>query len=122
MTNVEAFFQRLETESALRERLDRVLAEYPGSLELRESVAEYVLLPVAAEAGLPFTVQELRAYETRKKLQNIRPDVQIEEGEPDEEPPVYWLLESGWEWDDSQVRKRENLLRDIAGRQYDRED
>ena len=45
----------------------------------------------------------------------MKPDVAIEEGEPVEEPITYWLLDSGWEWDVTEVRKRENLLRDIAG-------
>ena len=115
MTNVEQFFERYDSEQALREKVEEALACYPGSLEVRESVVEYVLLPVAAEEGLPFTVQELRAYETRKKLQNRKEDVPIDEDEPLEDPPTYWLLEKGWEWDDTQVRKREALLRDIAG-------
>ncbi len=115
MTNVEQFFERYDSEPALQEKVEEALACYPGSLEVRESVVEYVLLPVAAEEGLPFTVQELRAYETRKKLQNRKEDVPIDEDEPLEDPPTYWLLEKGWEWDDTQVRKREALLRDIAG-------
>ena len=115
MSNVEQFFARYEADPALQAKVAEGLANYPGSLEIRESVVEHVLLPVAAEAGLPFTVKELRAYETRKKLQNMKPDVPVEEGEEPEEPLTYWLLESGWEWDDTQVRKRENLLRDIAG-------
>ena len=119
MTNVERFFERYEAEPALREKVETALAVYPGSLELRESVVENVLLPTAAEEGLPFTVKELRAYETRKKLQNRKEDVPIEEDEPLEDPPTYWLLESGWEWDVTEVRKREALIRDIAGRQKD---
>ena len=115
MTNVEQFFQRYDAEPSLQQKVDDALASYPGSLELRESVVEYVLLPIAEAEGLPFTLQELRAYETRKKLQNMKPDVAIEEGEPVEEPVTYWLLDSGWEWDVTEVRKRENLLRDIAG-------
>ncbi len=115
MSNVEQFFERYDSEPALREKVEEALACYPGSLEVRESVVEYVLLPVAAEEGLPFTVQELRAYETRTKLQNRKEDVPIDEDEPLEDPPTYWLLEKGWEWDDTQVRKREALLRDIAG-------
>ena len=119
MTNVEEFFERYDSDPALREKVEAALACYPGSLEVRESVVEHVLLPAAAEEGLPFTVQELRAYETRKKLQNRKEDVPIEEDEPLEDPPTYWLLEKGWEWDDTNVRKREALLRDIAGRQND---
>ena len=119
MTNAEAFILRYEAEPALQAKVEAALACYPGSLELRESVVEHVLLPIAEEEGLPFTVQELRAYETRKKLQNMKPDVEVEEGTPVEEPVTYWLLDSGWEWDDSHARKRENLLRDIAGWRQD---
>ena len=115
MSHVEEFFERYEAEPALQKKLEDALAAYPGSLELRESVVEYVLLPIAEEEGLPFTLQDLRKYETRKKLSNMKPDVPVKEGEEPEEPPVYWLLDSGWEWDDTEVRRREALMRDIAG-------
>ena len=117
MTNVERFFERYETDPALQEKVEQALSVYPGSLELRESVVENVLLPIVAEEGLPFTVKELRAYETRKKLQNRKEDVPIEEDEPLEDPPNYWLLDKGWEWDDTLIRKREALIRNIAGEQ-----
>ena len=111
--NVVLFFERYEQDTSLQERVAEALACYPGSLEIRESVVEYVLLPIAEAEGLPFTVQELRAYETRKKLQNRKEDVPIEEDEPLEDPIEYWLLDRGWEWDDSQVRKKDALIRDI---------
>ena len=111
--NVALFFERYEQDPSLQERVAEALACYPGSLEIRESVVEYVLLPIAEAEGLPFTVQELRAYETRKKLQNRKEDVPIEEDEPLEDPIEYWLLDRGWEWDDSQVRKKDALIRDI---------
>ena len=68
---------------------------------------EAVLLPIAEAEGLPFTVQELRAYETRLKLSRIKPDVQIEEGEADEDEDFegYWLLDRGWENDESAFKK-----------------
>ncbi len=115
MNHVEAFFERYDSDPGLQAKVAEALDSYPGSLELRESVVEHVLLPFAEELGLPFTVQDLRVYETRKKIRSTKADVPIEEDEPIEDPPVYWLLESGWEWDDTQVRKREALLRDIAG-------
>ncbi len=113
LKNVELFFERYDTEDSLREKVAQALACYPGSLEIRESVVEHVLLPVAEEEGLSFTVQELRAYETRKKLLNRKEDVPIEEDEPLEDPIEYWLLDRGWEWDDTQVRKRDALIREI---------
>ncbi|MBQ6928645.1 MAG: hypothetical protein IJQ36_10100 [Oscillospiraceae bacterium] len=99
--NVTRFFERYDEDSALRRRIEEAVACYPGSLEIRESLAAAVLLPVAEELGLPFTVEELRAYETRKKLSRLKPDVPIEEGEEDEDADFegYWLLDRGWEND-----------------------
>ena len=113
--HVSRFFEQYERDPALKARVEEAVACYPGSLEIRESLVEAVLLPIAAELGLPFTVDELRAYETRKKLHNMKPDIAVEEGEPIEDPPTYWLLESGWEWDAEPIRKKEALLNDIAG-------
>ncbi len=97
MTNVEQFFECYAADEALRRRVAEAEAAYPGSLEIRESVVEEVLLPVAAELGLPFTVKELRGYELKLKLQRIRPDVPFDEDEEIEEQASYWLLDRGWE-------------------------
>ncbi len=99
MENVEAFFALYRSNEQLRQRVLEAEALYPGSLEIRESVAEAVLLPIARDLGLPFTLQELRAYETRIKLRSIKPDVPIDENEPiDDDPVVYWLLDRGWQF------------------------
>ena len=105
--NVSKFFEMYDQDSALRKRVEEAVACYPGSLEIRESLVAAVLLPIAAELDLPFTVDELRAYETRKKLSRIKPDVQIEEGEEDEDADFegYWLLDRGWEHDESVFKK-----------------
>ena len=105
--NVSKFFERYNEDPALRTRVEEAVACYPGSLEIRESLVEAVLLPIAEELGLPFTVDELRAYETRKKLSRIKPDVQIEEGEEDDDADFegYWLLDRGWENDESIFKK-----------------
>jgi hypothetical protein len=98
--NAEKFFARYAEDEALRRRVLEAEAMYPGSLEIREAVVEDVLLPIAAELGLPFTLQDLRAFETRHKLKNApSPDVPIEEGEPIEDPVDYWLLDKGWTYD-----------------------
>ena len=105
--NVSRFFEQYDHDPALRSRVEEAVACYPGSLEIRESLVGAVLLPIAAELNLPFTVDELRAYETRKKLSRIKPDVQIEEGEEDEDADFegYWLLDRGWENDESVFKK-----------------
>ncbi len=95
--NVEKFFALYEQDAQLRARVAESEAGYPGSLEIREAVAEYVLLPIAEELGLPFTVGELRAYETRVKLRHMKPAGIPEEGEEIEEPVRYWLLGYGWD-------------------------
>ena len=105
--NVSRFFERCDADPALRARIDEAVACYPGSLEIRESLVEAVLLPIAAELGLPFTVDELRAYETRKKLSRLKPDTPIAEGDEDEDADFagYWLLDRGWENDVSIFQK-----------------
>ena len=104
--NVEKFFERFREDPELKQRVAEAEAAYHGSLEIRDSVAEYVLLPIAEELGLPFTVKELRAYETRVKMKNLQPDEAIPEGDPiDEDPQSYWLLDRGWENDPKYFKK-----------------
>ena len=97
--NVEKFFAIYDADPALQERLCQAEAAYPGSLEIREAVAEHVLLPVAAELGLPFSLLELKVYETKNKAR-YHQDVALTEEELAQplEEPRYWLLEHGWEF------------------------
>ena len=106
--HVSRFFEQYERDPALKARVEEAVACYPGSLEIRESLVEAVLLPIAAEMGLPFTVDELRAYETRKKLSRVKPDVPIEEGDEDEDEDFegYWLLDRGWTYDTDDLKKQ----------------
>lgn len=102
--NVEKFMGRYNDPSdGLKKKVDEAIAQYPGSLEIRESVCENVLLPIAEEEGLPFTLTELRKYETRVKMRTCR-DEEIDPDEPDEEI-VYWLLDHGWEDDVDKFKK-----------------
>ena len=105
--NVTLFFERCAAEPALKARIAEAVACYPGSLEVRESLVEAVLLPIAEAEGLPFTLSELRAYETRLKLSRVKPDVPIEEGSEDEDADFegYWLLDRGWENDVSAFKR-----------------
>lgn len=105
MTNVEKFFEIYNADEALRRRVAEAEAAYPGSLEIRESVVEEVLLPFAAELGLPFTVKELRGYELKLKLQRARPDAPFAEDEEIEEQASYWLLDRGWEINEEDYKR-----------------
>lgn len=94
--NVRRFFEIYDSDPALKERIRQDLAMYPGSLEIRDALVQEVLLPVAAEMGLDFTVTELRAYETRKKLQRSQGEIR-----DDDDFEGYWLLERGWSSDEA---------------------
>ena len=59
--NVVKFFELYDNDEALRKRIEDAEAAYPGSLEIRDAVIEAVLLPVAKELGLPFTLREENA-------------------------------------------------------------
>lgn len=96
--NVEKFFSIYNSDPELRARAKQAEECYPGSLEMREGVVEFALLPLAEELGLPFTVKDLRRYETFEKMQRSR-DVPITDDEP-EDLPEFWLIDKGWELED----------------------
>lgn len=99
--NVAVFFARYENEQSLRDRVKLALDCYPGSLEVRESVVKNVLLPIAREEGLDFTVDDLRKYETRKKMKKAAMDNDEWFAMEDDGGDDFWLLDHGWSNDES---------------------
>lgn len=99
--NVIKFFERYDADEALRARVAEAEANYPGSLEIREALCEAVLLPIAQEIGLAFTLDDLRKYETRKKMARATQDVDKWLAEPDDGGDSYWLLDRGWSDDEA---------------------
>ena len=100
--NVEKFFALYNSDPGLQKRVKGAEAAYPGSLELREPLVEAVLLPVARELGLEFSIRELQDYETAHYARLHR-DVELTEEDlaaPDDETE-YWLIHHGWSHDDS---------------------
>lgn len=101
MENVTRFFELYDNDEALRHKVETALALYPGSLEIRDAVAQHVLLPIAEELGLPFELADLRKYETRKKMRaSIGDEISgdIDEGQE------YWLLDRGWSTADDKYK------------------
>ena len=94
---VGKFFEQLKNDEELKKKLDDAVMNYPGSLEIPESVCEATLIPIAAEAGYPFTIKDLKRYELRLKMQQNK-DVEITDDEP-EDGPEYWLIDRGWSYD-----------------------
>ena len=66
--NVGKFFELLDSDPGVRQRLDEAIANYPGCIDIRDAMLSETMLPLAQSLGLEFTLAELRAYETRKKL------------------------------------------------------
>lgn len=99
--NVAVFFARYENEQSLRDRVKLALDCYPGSLEVRESVVKNVLLPIAREEGIDFTVDDLRKYETRKKMKKAAMDNDEWLAMEDDGGDDFWLLDHGWSNDES---------------------
>ena len=99
--NVIIFFERYESDPELRKKVQLALDSYPGSLEIRESVVKNVLLPVAEAEGLAFTVDDLRKYETRKKLKKATMDNDEWFRMADDGGDDFWLLDHGWSDDEA---------------------
>lgn len=102
--NVVKFFELYEKDENLRARVAEAEANYPGSLEIRESVVENVLLPIARSIGLEFDISDLRKYETRRKMAVATQDPDEWLKEPDNGGEVYWLLDRGWTTDEEKYK------------------
>ena len=97
--NVVKFFELYDSDAALRKRIEDAEASYPGSLEIRDAVIEAVLLPVAEELGLPFTLRDLRVYESVMSAKRC-PDKEMTEEELSESGEYsYWFNGRGWSYD-----------------------
>lgn len=97
--NVVKFFELYDNDAALRKRIEDAEAAYPGSLEIRDAVIEAVLLPVAEELGLPFTLRDLRVYESVMSAKRC-PDEEMTEKELSESGEYsYWFNGRGWSYD-----------------------
>ena len=97
--NVVKFFELYDNDETLRKRIEDAEAAYPGSLEIRDAVIEAVLLPVAKALGLPFTLRDLRVYESVMSAKRC-PDEEMTEEELSESGEYsYWFNGRGWSYD-----------------------
>ena len=77
--NVGKFYEKLAQDAALAEKLNALDKDFAekneGSADdaaFREKAAEAIVLPLAREIGLPFTIEELKEYEQeRLKKMNL---------------------------------------------------
>ncbi|MGM9575099.1 MAG: hypothetical protein ACI3VE_04255 [Oscillospiraceae bacterium] len=104
--NVVKFLKQYDSDPELRKKVADAEAAYPGSLEIREAVVEDVLIPIAEEMGLGFTLMDLYTYERKLKNERSR-DVELTEEElaAEDEEYTYWLVDKGWANDESCFRE-----------------
>ena len=83
--NVARFFAKLSSDKVFAEKLSAADAAYAKTHDAknvdenaRKAAAEAILLPIAKEAGLPFTVEELASYE-KEKMEEISGEVSDDE-------------------------------------------
>ena len=75
--NVGKFYEKLAQDAALAEKLnalDKDFAEKNGTAAddaaTREKAVDAIIIPLAKEAGLPFTLEELKEYE-QEQMKNM---------------------------------------------------
>ena len=75
--NVGKFYEKLAQDAALAEKLnalDKDFAEKNGAstddAAMREKAVDAIIIPLAKEVGLPFTIEELKEYE-QEQMQNM---------------------------------------------------
>ena len=80
--NAAKFYEKLQNDAALAEKLnemDKDFAEKNGTsaedAAMREKAVDAIIIPLAKEVGLPFTLEELKEYEQdRLKEMNLSED------------------------------------------------
>ena len=97
-TNVDKFFEIYDADPALQARVQQAMDSYTGPAIL---VFTPVLLPVAEELGLPFTLKELRNYELLKWGRQHQDRELTEQDMAVDYETTYWLLDRGWSNDEA---------------------
>lgn len=80
--NVKKFYQMVATEETLKTQLAELFKPYQGQ-KMDESkkaeLAEKILLPIAVEKGMAFTMEELHQYEIETSQKDLDGELSAEE-------------------------------------------
>ncbi len=68
LENVAKFEELLRADEAAKSKIDELFSAWEGDKADEEAVFEAVVAPVAAEAGLPFTYEELKECASDKDV------------------------------------------------------
>ncbi|SFG13315.1 Nitrogen fixation protein of unknown function [Desulfotomaculum arcticum] len=80
--NVKKFYEAVVADEGLRTRLSDISKQYQGETMDEEKSAELVeklILPIASEMGLEFTIEELRQYEQDLGQANVNRELDSNE-------------------------------------------
>jgi pantothenate synthetase len=75
--NVKLFQEKLLESEELKAKLKAAGEAYTGDKTDAAKIAESVIIPLAKEAGLPFTVEELKAVETAMEQEGALSDKEL---------------------------------------------
>jgi pantothenate synthetase len=76
--NVKLFKEKLLGSEELKAKLKAAEEAYTGDKADAEKIAEAIIIPLAKEAGLPFTVEELKAAKEAEKQEGALSDKELE--------------------------------------------
>lgn len=80
--NVKKFYQELASDESLRARVNDLFKEYQNQTidkTKKAALIEELVLPIAAEKGLPFTLDELQQYETEMSKEPENGELSLDE-------------------------------------------
>ena len=84
--NVGKFYDKLAQDAALAEKLNALDKKFDESNEaslddaaMREKAAAAIVLPLAEEIGLPFTIEELKEYEEEQLREMTLSDDELDQ-------------------------------------------
>lgn len=104
--NVDKFLALYNSDPSVKEEVEQNALYYPGSYEIRGAFVSAVLLPVAEAHGLPFTLEELRAYETKIKMERFASKNE-DYFATVEDDTSFWLVDNGWQFNEEAARGKE---------------
>lgn len=100
-TNVTNSLRSMRPTPRCRRACSRRGTAIPAVWRIRDVMTEHVLLPVAEELGLPFTLKELRNYELLKWGRQHQDRELTEQDMAVDYETTYWLLDRGWSNDEA---------------------
>lgn len=108
--NVKKFYEAITQDEAWQQKLAELSQKYQGETMNEEKRTQMVnddILPLAAQMGIPFTLEELKQYETDMKQTNGNSELSDDELEAVAGGGGITIFVFLWEW--TKIPIKENL-------------